>query len=235
MKSLFLCLLGLAALAPAMQATVLSGAAAWASDSAGAGSSTFWNTAAPDGWWNLYLTQANSGATGPFVNSGNTAGSAAINLDLSTPGTYTFHFLAEGAAGSGFYGLNLFFNGNGTNPGISVLGVLNGGAFTANGNSNTRTLGGSSIAGSNSLTFLDGPNTVTLTDFAFYQFSSTLVPQLNRVGAFDNTPTNATLDERGYFTLQVNGPPVSETPEPSTWLLLGTSLGLLPFTLKRRR
>lgn len=214
------------------QATTLTGLVSFSTTSAGNTTGEIWNTQGSDLAWNLYVTQAGSGLNGAFLNSGGAAG-ASINIDITTPGTYTFHYLAEtGNSPQATYGLNLFFNGNNTGPGISVFAPVNGGAWSANGAATTRSLNGANVAGANTLTFIDGLTTVVLTDYSWYLGNSTALPQLDRVQAFNNIPSGGRLDDRGFIVLEVTGPG-SVAPEPGSALLILTGLAALPLLGRR--
>jgi hypothetical protein len=116
------------------------------------------------------------------------------------------------------FALNLFFNGDDFNPGISAEGGTRIGlpipAFTPNGASSTWSLNDFYAApGANSLVFVDGGTTVTLTEYWWARYDVFLQ---DVVQEFNNTP-GSTYDYVGRFTLEV-------TPEPSTLLLLGPAL-----------
>jgi hypothetical protein len=213
------------------EAGILTGASVWATTAAGGASNTVWTTRAPDAVWNVYFTGPNTGSAGAFINSGDTLAATALNVNLSAPGSYTFHFFADGGCCSTFYAMNLFFDGNLVNPSLSVLAGANGGTPTPNGAPNTWNINGLTlIPGANTLSFLDGANTITMTQFAFYHTTNTTVPTADRVQPFANTP-NGALDSRGSFTLTVTAP--SDVPEPSSWFLGG--LGLAAMAILRRK
>src|SRR5688500_15934020 len=85
----------LLAAAETSHAAFLTGAMLFSAHSNGQYSSEhYWNTRGPNDGANLYLTQANSGVNGAFLNSGDGAGTS-INIDLSAPGSYQFHFFGN--------------------------------------------------------------------------------------------------------------------------------------------
>ncbi len=220
--------------AASVTAATLTGLTEFKTDATGAWpiGNPAYNTFGADGTWNLYVTSANSGQNGSFLNSGNAA-AAGINVDISVPGTYTFYIFGQGAS-TGTYGLNLFFNGvlPQAAPQISVFGAVNGTAFSANGASATlpRSYNGGTFPGANTLTFIDGISTVQLTHYAWYNSTSTGIPTADRVQPFDGTPGSG-LDSRGYFTLEVTGP--SSIPEPATVGVF--ALGLTALAIIRHR
>ena len=145
-----------------------------------------WNTLGGDSNFNLYVA-ANS-QTGAFLNSGDSS-AASINTPL-LPGNYTFALFGEPGPELSNFGLNLFFNGNNSAPGISVFAAQDVEpsppfpAFTANSSTSALTLAGTPVAGAGTLVYTDGTTTVTLTD---YSWSRPAVFSLNRVQGFNNT------------------------------------------------
>lgn len=118
--------------------------------------------------------------------------------------------------------MNLFFGGNGNTPGISALVTANGSTFVANGAPLTHRLDGLPVSGANTLLYVNGDFRVTLTALSQARSGG------NRVGPYTNNPgLIGGNDYFGSFTLDV------ETPEPSTYALLGAGLGAL--ALRRRR
>lgn len=180
---------------------VLTGVVAFSTDASGAAGGQIWNTLGGDGRWNLYVTRDNLNA--PFLNSGNGLG-ARINVPLPV-GTHTFFLFAQPDSDPGRFGLNIFFNGDDTTPGISVFAPTDlppsppFPAFLANSNSATLQLNSSRTHGAGTLTFVDGTFTVTLTN---YRWSRPEVETTNRVQAFNNVPGSGN-DFVGQFTLTV--------------------------------
>lgn len=86
----------------------------------------YYNNNGQPGSWGTYLYDTNPGwaanmylttsLAGSFINTGNTAGTVAINLDLDL-GSHTYYFFTQ-ANGSAWTGMNLFFNGH-SNPDVS--------------------------------------------------------------------------------------------------------------------
>ena len=194
--------------------------------------SPIWNTLGSElSFANLYLTQPNAGYTAPFVNSGNGAGTS-ISYAL-TPGTYEFYFFCGAFPDNnpGYYGLNLFFDGNNnTNPGIAAFspaGALSANAVPAglgtlplNVNYNdpnpapgTYIYTATPVAAPGTFTYTaDGLN-VTLTGYGFGQAGVFGGTAIDRVGNLDSTP-DGNLDGVGVFTLTV-----ASVPESSTGML----------------
>ena len=202
----------------------------FSADSTGAVSGGIdWNTVGSDSIYNLYVTGPNTGIDGAFLNSGDGA-AASISSPLGD-GTYQFFIFGEPAGDSPDFGLNLYFDG-GTTPGISVFAAANASgtppypAFSAD-SATTRLLDYSTGPGAGTLAYSDGSSTVTLSD---YLFSEPAVNTLDRVNAFNDTPSGAD-DFVGSFTLQVG-----TVPEPGASLLLGGgALALLGGSHLRRR
>lgn len=189
-----------------------------------------WNTAGGDLIYNLYLQDSSS----TFVNSGNGA-NASLNIPLA-PGNYTFRLFAEpGLTTQNYAGLNLFFDGA-SSPGISGLIPQNAtGPLTPDSSSSTAPLTSgfpyTPIPGAGTLSFNDGPFTVTLTSFELYQPDDSGGKEIagigNYVSGFNNSPFLRINDYRGEFNLNV------VSPEPGSLILLGS--GLVAFGVFRRK
>ena len=215
MRSIVLSLLLAAAGSSLLPAATLTGASLFTADANGYTTLERWNTLGSDLVFNLYIYNG----TTP-VNSGN-GGGAGINIPLTTAGTYTFIFRAQpGLQTPSNFGLNLFFDGNNNSPGISALVGANNSSFSANNALFTPRLDGLPIvAGSNALSF----GNTTLTAFTEQKAGG------NQVGAYSNLPGITRGDDYvGSFTLQV------ATPEPSTYMLMGSALCLLGLVRRKR-
>ena len=185
------------------------------------------------GNFDLWVTQG--GISDPFIN-GPTRDNAGISVPLN-PGSYTFSIFGASGCGEGQsifpcaspqYGLNLFFNGNGDTPGISVMAATNYSAtppfpaFSANSGTTVNLSGSAQVAGAGTLVFTDGATSVTLTNF---QWSVPMVYNLDRISNFTTSP-DGSRDFVGQFALQVST--TRPLPEPSTLVLLASGLvGLL--------
>lgn len=210
----------------------LTGASVYDINSAGNYMFNGWDTTGGNNAANLYLLTTPNDA-GSLINSGNGA-AASINQDLSSPGTYTFYFRADGG---GFNwpapsaGLNLFFNGVNT-AGISAYVPFNtiDPAPAAYGNAS---LGISSdvILGANSLSFRSGDTKVTLSNFAWFDYRNPAAPNAvpDLVDVFGSTP-NGLGDYSGSFTVSVTA-----VPEPEQWAMMAGGIALLAAFGKRRR
>jgi hypothetical protein len=215
----------------------LTGAVQFSTDSNGTFSGgQVWNTFADIGVFNLYVTQANSGINGAFLNSGNTNPATRIHVELSAPGTYTFYMFGQPGFSVSHFGLNLFFNSDDVNPGISVFAPLTtttvaNPPFSANSSSSTPRLQDSLslpfVSAAGTLVFSDGATNVRLTD---YGWSDPAVKILNRVQAFNNTPDGVN-DFVGHFTLEVTA-----VPEPGSLTLFCIgAVSLASYGWRRRR
>jgi len=219
MRTLVLAICATFASFSSVSAATLTGATLFASNSQGLTNLEVWNTVGGDLIFNLYLRD---GATA--INTGNGA-NASINIPLFVPGTYTFNYRAQpGLQTPTHFGLNLFFGGDGNNPGISAVVGSNSSNFSANSSLLTHRLDGLPIApGSGTLLYTEGDYRIILTALSQERAGG------NTVGGFTSTPgLIGGNDYRGSFTLQV------ETPEPSTYLMLGMGLAGLA-VLRRRR
>lgn len=192
-----------------------------------------WDTTGGNGAYNLYLMTGADDANG-FINSGDGAATS-INRDLPQNDTYNFYFRSDGG---GFdwptanVGLNLFFNGNVDQPGISAFVAFN----TAQPNLRAFDNGGLGITNlnvvpsANSLSFTSGSTRINLTNFFLndYRNPTAVVIPRDLVGGLDNR-ANGVSDYSGTITLQV-----LSVPEPESWAMMGLGLALLAFAAKRR-
>jgi hypothetical protein len=187
------------------------------------------------------LPAASLSTNNPFLNSGNlSTAPTRIALGLSTPGTYSYTFLSDTGSngeisyGTGEVGLNLFFDGNDVTPDISALAYANATStsnypsFTANSAPTTATLnplvtGG--VKGAGTLSFVDGGNRITLTEF---RDTTANIYNVDRVGEF-SLGANGNHDSVLEFSLQVVA-----IPEPTS-LLLAFGAGALLLLGRSRR
>lgn len=173
--------------------------------------------------WNAYIRTVG----GSFVNSGD-GPSTRFSIDL-TPGTYNFEVVlqhgswADNSPNNPGSHLNLFFNDNRVDPGISAK--LSGGntgdlqALSAGDLALVVNDAGGMSAPAGSLVYADNENIVTLTEFSMSVIG-------DEVQAFEGLPGGGE-DSALSFTLDVQ-----VIPEPSTSLLALLGLG---FFLRRRR
>lgn len=165
----------------------------------------------------IYLTQPNAGYTAPFVNPGTP------NIDYAlTSGTYQFYFWTVSFFGNapgypnnpGTYGLNLFFDGNNTIPGIAAFSPQN--TLTATPvqvGQTTLSLdgyGNNEVPVSGSLTYVGDGLSVTLTDYGYGEPGVFGGPALDLVSATDSEP-DGYASAVGVFDLTV-----APVPEPSS-------------------
>ena len=211
-----------------LSAQTLSGAIVFSTDTTGTISGgQIWNTQSGDGKFNLWLRQG-----GGFVNGPTDAG-ANIAIPLSS-GTFTYAIYGEPGGSTGFDGLNLFFDGNNTAPGISAFGATQTTAapssFAPNSSVTLALDGNTQVTGAGATSFIDGTTTITLTNFTW------AVPAVNNtdlVSAF-STGASGTNDFVGTFTLVVQTPVL--TPEPgSLAILVGMGIAGAGFLSRRKR
>jgi hypothetical protein len=209
--------------------------------------SPIWNTLGNElSFANLYITQPNGGYAAPFINSGNGAGTS-ISYAL-TPGTYQFYFFCDPLAENnpGYYGLNLFFDGNNnTSPGISAFSPAATSAANAvpagfgtlvlsvNTNSPNPPPGSyiytaTPVSAPGTLTYTADGLSVTLTAYGFGLPGVFGGPGLDRVGNLNDAP-DGQLDGVGFFDLTV-----VSVPEPSAMALCSAAAAIF-ITWKRRQ
>lgn len=211
-------------------ATTFTGAILFGTDSSGnyqssPGANNAWNTLGGDAPYNLYLT-----LNGSALNTGNGAG-ASINVPLVAGQTYQIGFAVEQPLAAEF-GLNLFFDGDNTNPGISALMTYTLGCcgppaiFQANTAANTPDLTALSLVpGAGTLVLRSGGLRVELTD-------ATILPTLGSyTSAYSEIPDLNGPDSTGVFTLAVT----NDVPEPSSLVLLIAPVLAVGFTIKSTR
>lgn len=186
---------------------------------------------------NIYLTQPNAGYTAPFINPGSGT-SATISYSL-TPGTYQFYFFTVSFFDSspgprndpGTYGLNLFFDGGNTYPGIAAYSPENTAtAAPVQAGQNTLSLdgdGSNEVPASGSLTYVADGLSVTLTTYGYGEPGVFGGPALDRVGNLNSVP-DGYADAVGVFDLSVVA-----VPEPSVLAIGG--LAVLSFLVSRRQ
>lgn len=174
---------------------------------------------------NLYMTEDVPVGQGTLLNSLNlTTLPTRIQVDLTTPGTYTFQMYCNGESSgvTAFWGLNLFFDSNDLKPGISVKNVVDVAGFQTINPVGTPTLDPLSMglvqsgSGSGSQPVYIGGNVqIRLTAYSTWD---TLHYNADRVDNFsdDAGHGNGTKDQVIEFTLQS-----SPVPEPASSLVLG--------------
>lgn len=164
---------------------------------------------------NMYVTQPNAGYNAPLINSGN--GSSASIAYALTPGSYEFYFFQMGFWDNnpGNYALNLFFNGDNTNPGIAAYSPANTSTATAiPAGLATVSLSVALniyVPSPGSLVYTANGLSVTLTAYGFGEPGVFGGPPADRVGNLNSLPDGYT-DSVGRFTLSVVA-----VPEPSAF------------------
>jgi hypothetical protein len=183
---------------PAYPQVTLTGAIQFSTNSTGAAyGGLLWNTLGDDSYYDLWLA-LNANATSPV--NGPADLDAGISLTLEAGNTYKYYIFGQPGPGliTGFNGLNLFFEGNNSTPGISAHSATNGANFLPNAGS-TLTLEGSPAAGSGTTAYGSGDVVVVLTD---YNWNLPATPPGDVCQAFTFTPGDE-ADYFGSFTLQV--------------------------------
>jgi len=188
---------------------------------------------------NLYVSENQSPGSGPLLNSANlTTLPTRIQVNLSTPGTYTFQMYCNDEASgiTPYWGLNLFFNNDDLKPAISAWNVVNVPGFQSVDPIGTPTLDPLSMGlvqsspgsgGTLRYTTIDGGTQIELTSYSTWSTTHYNVDRVDNwsdMGGFGN----GTKDQVIEFALKV-----SPVPEPCSMLILGgSSLALI---LRKRR
>jgi hypothetical protein len=194
---LFLSVFLLAPFAAYPQAN-LTGAIQFSTNATGAAyGGLLWNTLGGDSYYDLWLAE-NPDATSPV--NGPADAQAGISIPLQTDNAYKYYIFGQPGPGliTGFNGLNLFFDGNNSTPGISVFGATNSSGFVPNGGA-TLTLQGTSVAGSGTGFHSSGGVVVVLSGYDW-----AMPTNLDVCEAFVFAPAAGDLaDYFGSLTLQV--------------------------------
>jgi hypothetical protein len=123
-----------------------------------------------------------------------------IDIPLGVGHIYTYYIFSQPNGGYSFDGLNLFFDGNNSTPGVSVFGAIDSSNFLPNRGS-TWTLAGASVVGAGTSFYMSGGVIVVLND---YNWNNPATPpgDVCQSHEFAPAPGNA-LSYFGSFTLQV--------------------------------
>ena len=156
------------------------------------------NTLGGDQWWDLWLA-LNPNATSPV--NGPSDAQAGISIPLQVGKSYKYYiFGTGGCCALPISGLNLFFDGNSSTPGISVFGPLGTPSFLPN-RSSTLSLEGNPIPGSGTSFYSSAGVVVVLTG---YDWNDSATPPGNVSQPFAFTPNpDGDASAFGSFTLQV--------------------------------
>lgn len=211
------------------RATVLSGMMQFTSNAmGGANGGGTWNTQGGDGISNLWILNP-YGLPGVFNVNGPADANAGISVSL-TPGLFVFDIYGDPGVGNpnNWATLNLFFNGNTVNPGITAMRSTvfpPVGAFGSTLSSGTLSLAGTPTTGAGSLVFNDGMHNVVITEYWFAQSGTQLFADIG--SAFVETP-NGIGDFVGRVELTVTA-----VPAPGAAALLGM-MGVVAGKRRRR-
>jgi hypothetical protein len=175
--------------------------------------------------YNFFITQQMNPTSTDFVTP---ASSTSIVLN---PGSNTFYWWADSddqRGGSATFALNLFLDG--AAPGTpSISGYTTGGvgsSLNANSSANTVSFDGSEAPGAGTLSYSDGVDLVTLTDFEVLGVGNVGGPASSDLVSHFTAGADGQTDTFGSFTLVV-------TPEPASLGVLG--IGTLALAVRRRR
>ncbi len=175
----------------------LTGAIQFSTNSSGSATNQRWTTDGSTGIWNLWLA-LDPDATSPV--NGPSEAQAGIDLPLEVGQAYTYYIFSQPNGGYSFDGLNLFFDGNNSTPGISVFGAIDSSGFLPNSGS-TWTLAGASVPGAGTSFYTSGGAIVVLNG---YNWNNPATPpgDVCQSHEFAPAPGNV-LSYFGSFTLQV--------------------------------
>jgi hypothetical protein len=183
--------------------TTLTGAYVPSTDSTGtvptAPGQSNWNTVPVSGdcCYGLWLA-LNPDATSPVNGPSNAQ--LPISIPLVAGNSYTYYMFGYPYMTFSYNGLNLFFDGEETTPGISVFGALNSPSFRPDSGT-TNSLQNSRVPGSGSSAYSADGVVVVLTAFE-YHTSATPPGNVCQGYTFAPAPENV-ADYYGSFTLQV--------------------------------
>jgi hypothetical protein len=177
--------------------STLTGAVQFSTNSTGTFSGgQIWNTLGGDYWWDVWLA-LNPDATSPV--NGPSDAQAGISIPLEAGSTHKYYIFVEPSGSFSFNGLNLFFNGNGSTPGISVFGAFNSAKFAPNGGASL-TLQGTSATSSGTSYYISDGVVVVLTG---YNFNAPATPPGDVCQGLAFTPLPGDVpDYYGSFTLR---------------------------------
>jgi hypothetical protein len=192
------------------------------------------------GWYNTYGSQNDVGKnayvslgnslTSQFVNSGN-GPDTMINIDLSVPGTYHLVAFFDGNEiypGRDFWALNLFFNGQNHNPGISAVTTPSysepgpDSTFWASSGATKNLSGYGDTFAAGSLIYQSGHYSVALTKYTIAAQQSYSLDRVSQYGWGVNDRDDHVVE----LTLLV-------VPEPTTVMAL--AVGAVALLRRRRR
>jgi hypothetical protein len=203
----------------------LTGAYQLSTDSTGSATSQSWTTDAGTGIWNLWLA-LDPNATLPV--NGPSDAQAGIDIPLEVGHFYTYYIFSQPNGGYSFDGLNLFFDGNNSTPGISVFGAINSSNFRPNSGS-TWTLAGAPVAGSGTSFYTSNGVVVVLNA---YNWNTPATPPGDVCQSYEFAPAPAdVLSYFGSFTLRVfpaAALSLSQTGGPPGTKLTTTGSGFAP-------
>jgi hypothetical protein len=158
----------------------------------------FTNTVGGDQWFDLWLAR-NPDATSPI--NGPSDEQAGISIPLLAGSVHTYYLFTVGpCCNLGFSGFNLFFDGNSSNPGISVFAPNDSFTFTPD-TSEMLSLGGVPVVGAGSTFYSSAGTTVVLSEF---NWQPTADPAIDVCQAFAFTPMAGNVPSAvGSFTIRV--------------------------------
>jgi hypothetical protein len=191
--------------APLARSQVTLTGAAWIATTSDGSSSVemayadgFDNTVGGDQWYDLWLALDQNGSSP--VNGPSDA-QAGISISLLPSQRYKYYVFGTGpCCTSSYSGLNLFFNGDSANPGISVFGQVGSPGFRPTKRA-TLSLDGVPVQGSGTPFFTSAGITVLLKKFDWFA-SDTTNRDLCQAFSFTPAPGNV-ASSYGSFVLDV--------------------------------